>query len=564
MTPVYPDGGRKRLIQYKYSSVGTEIGPEDLREILCAFRRSVDTAKLDPKDVEFYLTTNRQLNDNAADWFSKITSRDEFKTRLHNGVKKKKNLAKLPFTKLYPIFRNLTHDHRDLDAIKDQIAKVSDRHGMLPNEVKMGVDAVVGHLKGVASSSGDRIVNRQVLLEKLLGRGNPLSLSEDDSITLQQNEVSGFKNRETQGVSTVSRAVMSDIAEAAGVHPFVLVKGAGGCGKSVAVCDSASRAFESLTIAPGFALIVKASELERTSIQTAVARWRQQVENPDQNDFRRSIGRLRLASSVLPTMTIYVDGVDERMGQQGLTAESRELLSNLIDEAIASVQNGVPGLSVVVSCRTQEDLDSILGGGGFALAAKPHPVSVLEFDDDEILNVVRDLGGDTIVKERIESHLRLRRGKIGDQIPSGDAPIAADRMDTIRHPVLWRCFAQLADADQHAFLGGESEAAGKLAARYIDWFYRKVNARIGPLALNAARIALSFSAERFANDSSREATLVDDWIKPCSDAGCPPIHQMPIFEEAISAGLIERRGGQWRWLRPWLCEWIANGEAVND
>ena len=528
-----------------------------------AFRRSIESAGLSPKDVDFYLTTNRKLSGDAKDWFKQELSRGEFKALLHRGVKKKKNLAKLPYTKLYPIFKNLKYDYRDLDTVHSQITEISDGHGMLPHEVEQGVDAVVGHLNKLASSSGDRIVNRSMLIEKLVGRKNPFGLTGDSSLEVQRQEVRDFKNHETQGMPTVARAVIADIANSAGLHPFVLVKGAGGCGKSVAVSGSASRNLVAPHIAPGFVLIVKAADLAKTSVQDAVSRWRNQTENPDGNEFQKSVGRLRLATQSLPTITIYVDGVDERHGQQGLPTEARVCLSKLIEQAVASIEDGVPAMSVVVTCRTDDDLNSILGGGGFALALEPFSLSVLEFDDDEMLSVVRELKGDPVVNDRLESHLSLHLGNPGDHPPSSLSPIAPDRLNTIRHPVLWRCFSQLTDDEKNAYLDGKSEATGLLAEKYVDWFYRKVESRVGPLALNSAKIAMSSAAKGFASDASRNGRLTDDWIKPCSEAGCLAIHQMPIFEEAISAGLIERRGHHWRWLRPWLCEWIANGEVGN-
>jgi hypothetical protein len=144
-----------------------------------------------------------------------------------------------PYTVLYPIFRNLEYEHRDLAAAQSQITEIADRHGMHDHEVQTGINTIVGFLNEVAKSPGEREITRQLLIEKLVGRPDPVSLTSDRSLCLQQNAVTHFKDHETQRATTIDRTVYGDIASAASLHPFVLVKGEGGCGKSVAVSEAA-------------------------------------------------------------------------------------------------------------------------------------------------------------------------------------------------------------------------------------------------------------------------------------------------------------------------------------
>lgn len=556
--PVRGNTGRTKLIQYKYSSVGAKIEPSDLRDILDAFLRSVKASGCETKDFEYCLTTNRERDDEANRWFAESKSPRAFKEFLHKNLDAD-SAKKYKFTVLYPIFSNLTFESCDLASCKKEIAQIADRHGMHDHEVEIGINAIVGFLDSVAKSPGEREVTRQLLIKNLLGRNDPTSLTEDRSHGVQQAAVEQFKDFETDLATTTDREIFREIADAASMQPFVLVRGEGGCGKSVAMSGAAMANLASRGIPPGFALIVKASELSSTSIQRAVAEWRHQVENPDQNSWRNSVSRLERACPGRPCLAVYVDGVDERNGLQGLPPEARGFLTQLIFDACKEYsQSGVAQFSVVISCRNQDDLRG-LSGGGFGFPFTPTPFVLKDFTPKEILSLLNELRFNETVTKRIRSHLSLRHGNPKNTSPSSDRPIDPTRMNIIHHPVLWRCFANLTNEEKHDFLDGGYDALSKLASTYIQWFYAKVEKRVGNLVLNAAQIALTKSAQRFADDPERDGFRKEDWLDPCVEAGCPEISQDKVFQEAISAGVIDANQQTWKWKRPWLCEFLAKG-----
>lgn len=357
---------------------------------------------------------------------------------------------------------------------------------------------------------------------------------------------------------------MSDIAEAAAQHPFVVVVGEGGCGKTVTVCDAAIDNLSTVGVPPGFAMVVKAHKLNRCSIQDTVRRWVNQLENPDMFAMDQTLARLEKAIPLFPVLTLYIDGVDERHGWQDLSTEARDFLCELIYSAQDSVRNGMPRFSVVVTCRHERELQGI-GGGGFPLAAMPVSYSVSEFKLGDLAELAKKLGGCPRVGRRINDHISTRQG-ISYAAPSIEAPVDPERIEIIRHPVFWRCFEGLSDLQKHCFLDGIPDSLEEIATSYINWFFRKVSARVGDLQLNAAQTAMRYAATRFvSNDPFREADLREDWLGPCESAQCPSTHRMPIFQEAVSAGLIESEGSKekWRWKRPWLCEYFAKEEGIN-
>jgi len=281
---------------------------------------------------------------------------------------------------------------------------------------------------------------------------------------------------------------------------------------------------------------------------------------------------LERAFAKRPVLTLYIDGVDEKYGNQGLPAEARSVLCEMIREATGSCLNGSPYFGLVLSCRDERDLRG-LGGGGFPLAQQPTVFTVSEFSNGELLSLARRYQGCPRIARRIQDHLAIRqttrRVAASNEAPSNEVPVDPDRIEIIRHPVFWRCFTEiLSEMEQHSFLDGTPESKASIANSYIEWFFQKVNARIGTVTLNATHVAMRNSAKRFlTGNPEREADLYDDWLTPCESAGCPETHRMPIFYEAVSAGLIEPNGPssvKWRWKRPWLCEYFANEESVHD
>ena len=121
-TPVCGVGGKTLLIQYKYSSIGAKLGASDIRDVLDAFRRSVEDSGRSAADFEYELTTNRECDDEVTNWFKDANSVQLFQGHLHKNLPAK-SVKKYPYTKLHPIFCSLKYTFRDLDSCKSEIEK---------------------------------------------------------------------------------------------------------------------------------------------------------------------------------------------------------------------------------------------------------------------------------------------------------------------------------------------------------------------------------------------------------------------------------------------------------
>jgi len=556
----YPDKGRCRMIQYKYSSVGAEIGPPDIREVLVAFKKSLDYGNLSASDVDLYLTTNRPYDAAATSW-SKAKNETDFKFCLHKNLPLKSAKA-LPFTLLWPIFKQMKLDFKTQGDVINDIAKLGGQYGMRCHEIPPGILRVIGLLTEIAKSPGSRLLSREKLIEALVQHPNPFRLNGRDSIDLQKREVTSFRQKETQISATISRSVSGTIASMISTKPIVIIKGEGGMGKSVAMSDAAAINIETAEQPPAFALIIKAADLDRNSVQSAIARWRNQGSNPDGNNLNHSLERLRGSSPFFPTIAVYVDGIDERGGFQSLSFDARHSLMDLVNEANESFRTqSIHKMSIILSCRTEAELQG-LGGGGFPAADLPVPISVGEFDYDEVETLCSELKCDQAVANRIKAHFASRSSGRTTR-PTTLASVDPNRAKLLCRPILWRFFAALQDADKHAFLDGTQDALDALAREYVTWFFNKVTCRIGQEQRDIAIEAFRAVGQRFVEGKNQTpAAFKEDWIEPLREIGCFGIHHRKFFDEGLSAGVFEVIDTDrqfWQWKYDWLRDGFAKG-----
>jgi hypothetical protein len=562
----YPDNGRPRLIQYKYSSVDAELGPTELRDVLIAFKKSLDDGNLKAIDVDLFLTTNRKLNSVSEDW-KKATNATEFKSLLHDGVSEE-GLTKLPYTLLWPIFQRLVFTQIGPNDASRGMASLGRQYGMRVHEIEPGIQKVIGLLLQTASLPGSRSLSRAKLVEALVQHPSPYRLNGEESVDLQRREVLSFRNAETQFTKTISRSISSQIALMTTSHPVVIVKGDGGVGKSVTMSDAALINLESPAQPPAFALILKAADLERSSVQSAVARWRNQSNNPDGNDLRQCLERLLGVSPSIPTIAIYVDGIDERGGLLSLSFDARQSLMGLIQAAIEpTIAEGTHSLSIVISCRTEAELQG-LGGGGFSPSGSLMRISVGDFDRGDLEALATSLQGDPDLTNRIKAHFGERRVRSSTHRQTNPTAVNSDRAKLLSRPIIWRFFAQLSDAQKHAFLDGSQDALEALATEYKKWFFNKVAQRIGQLQRDLSEVAYASVAKKSIDGKNLiPKTYSDDWIEPLRSIGCPEIHHRQLFDEGLSAGIFEMidTGNQiWQWKYDWLRDSFAKGDNWND
>jgi hypothetical protein len=238
-------------------------------------------------------------------------------------------------------------------------------------------------------------------------------------------------------------------------------------------------------------------------------------------------------------------------------------IGNLMDSAARDHQrHGHPITAVVFTCRRIDELKK-LSRSGFGFPMPYHRVDVTAFDDDEVAQLILKL--DSNVRSRIARHLQLP-GWQTRQLPTrSEGPISTDAMEIIRHPVVWRFFAESDTGTQHACLDAV-RGLDQLGDRYFAWFCEKAEMRISGLRNRECSEALLAVCQRFEDNTARVGERGSDWLNPCDLAGCSQLNAKLLLDEAITAGILieeESDGRRWRWKHKWLCEYLLRARRAK-
>jgi hypothetical protein len=559
--PVDGSDKKPRLIQFKYSSKDETIAPSEIREILQTFLKSVRSQGMEIDQAAFELVTNRPYSRDCEKWIAAKTGSG---SNLDNLIRRSSESDVADISDLASIFRNLDYKQASHDALRAEIQKTGAKFGMLDEEIKAGVDRLVGLLMRKAGVSGTRIVSRKEVHKAFVGHDNPYQLLSEDSVRLRRHDTARYKHLETEGQATIRRSVSDEIARAVFEYPVIVVVGDGGCGKSVAVSDAVAICLHDKDHPPGFGLIVPALEADPQATMGAVAHWRNLVEHTDGQDYPRSIDRLRRACADNPLLVICIDAIDEKAGAPRLPDRVQRFVREQMDCAMRDHQiYGIPVTVVVLTCRRVDELENLTRGP--ELDMPYHRINVTAFDDDELTQLIVELDGS--VRSRIAGHLQLPGWQIS-QFPSrSERPISPDSMKTIRQPIIWRFFSKLDVQAQHACLD-DVRGLDLLGPRYLDWFRRKAEIRIRSLQnreCSEALLAVCFGVKDnpachgFKDNPARVAERETDWLIPCTAAGCARLNAGLLLGEAITAGILiedESGGRRWRWKQKWFCEYL--------
>jgi hypothetical protein len=545
-------GSKPKLIQYKYSTTG-EIAPFDLRKILQSLSKSIRDLGMDVHQVEYKLVTNRRYSPKAEEWVAAKENHERLQQLIRSSCRTE--IDEVP--QLASIFQSLEYHQTSSAELREELLKTGSSFGMLDDEVRAGIDELIGLLMRRASESGRRIVRHRDIHKAFTGCETPLTLLSPESVRIRHDKVDQYKHDETRGQPTIPRLVSADIAQSILVHPVTVVIGDGGTGKTVAACDAVAIGLAELNTPPGFGLILRAFDVNHEAIKQTVAEWRNLAHHSDGQAWKRSISRLRGAFADNPLLVICIDAIDEKSGNARLPEDAQRFIREVIQDALEEHEAaGAPVTSIILTCRRFEELDNILRGG-FSFEYPHNQICVLDFEDDEIELLAASLDRD--VTNRIIERFPVRAARAVNVPSRAMRPVSAATLATIRHPVLWRFFSTLDPPTQHACLDGSTEGLDQLAEKYLDWFRKKVEMRITGLLRNECVTALVNVASQFHDNPAKVGQRNNDWLIPCDSAGCSRLHAIQIMEEALTSGIlvqVEEDGRRWRWRHIWFCEYL--------
>lgn len=550
--PAHGSTKKPRMIQYKYSSTNAKIRPQELREILQSFLDSVCATGHPIDQCEFELVTNRDYSPTLSELPTAVESGDRGKVgRLLRGATKSP-IGELP--ELVNICFVLDRKLQTQEDFRRKIWNVGARFGMFDDEIGVGTDRLLGMLMAKAATPRPRIVTQEEIHRAFTGHSDPYELLSEESINRRREDTEKFKRFQTNGCSTIPRSVAEDIARSVLDHSVTVVVGDGGCGKSVAVADAVTICLQDRTEPPGFALVVPAMEAKAEYVMNAVARWRNFEQHQDGQNLNRSVGRLGRAFDKEPLLIVCIEAIDENAGAARLPGDVQTLINELIHQAAIHHQRlGIPRISVVISCRRIEELRKLTRGDKFSRSY--NPISVTTFDEKELAILAEPLEAN--VRDRLVNHLatsvlRTRSGRVKPL-----EPVSRDALEIIKHPRVWRHFAELPAVEQHQCLD-DVRCLDILARKYLKWFCATAEIRQS-FRVRECCLSLLAVSQRFSDDHSRPAIRDSDWISPCVSKCGNDRNAWNLFDEALSAGIIveEESGGRtWRWKQTWLCDYL--------
>ena len=542
------NGRRPKLVQYKYTSTNATLQPAQVRKILKAFLQSTQAHGLTPSTADYELVTNLAYSSRLEQWKESKNRKTELEALIQgNSVSRLTNVGELA-----TIYQRLKHRPQTRTQLRDEIDKACKRFGVLEQETDTRIRELVGFLFEKASDPHDRVVRRADIHKALAGFDAPFDLLGPESIDVRRKDVMQYQRDETSGRTTISRSITEDIAIAVLEHPFIVVHGDGGCGKSIAVSDAILAGIQDSTGPPGFGVILRATVADLEHLIGRVAQWRHQIA-PSDRELDTTLDRLRRSFAADPLIVICVDAIDEKAGNPRLPEAVQDCIRNLIDRAVTSFEkNGVPRISVILACRRVSELEKL--SRGFGLRPRPHEIAVGEFSNSELEQLAQPLVA--AVKERIISHLQIASQPASGASRRALRALPEEVTRALAHPVLWRFFSELTEQQQQLCLDGE---LGLLASAYLNWFREKADIRQPGLG-DECNAALRAVARHFPKDSFQIGDKDEHWILPCK----PVIGQdvrLPkqLMTEALSAGILtdeEDGGRRWRWKHPWLCEYL--------
>lgn len=561
------DGSVARLIQFKYASKNAEIKPNELRTIVETFLACVVEAEKQIDDFTYELVTNRKLHKGIGDW--ELANKECDLDKLAQCIQLSSQTTIQNLGELCEVYSRLRVIQKSNTDLKHELKQAAESHGVLPNEMKSGIDGVIGLLaKKSTPTESPRIIPSEIC-DRLAGHDNAIKLLSLKSVEMRTREIGTFQREELRtkdfGTSPiVTRIRAEDVANAILDFPVVVLYGTGGCGKSILLADVAMRFLNDKPSPPGFCMMMRANSFLPNKAAFAVSKWRGAGAKVDA-DFRFAFSRLEAAYDAAPVIVFFVDAIDE-MPDERLSDPTRDFITDLIQAATDSRrEKGTHQLSVVLACRHLDEAKNIRRAGNpIAAAQDVEFVPMMNYSREELLEAVT-------AYEKVDGNVARRIiGYVGDDdlltLDSQDQldEVSEETIEVLSNPVFWFLFTELPKEQQHKCLDGESSAFYQLADDYVEWFKAKASSRM-KLGRGVCEAAFQAAAETFENPGDR-GDLELNWLSPIvAKTKLSEADIELLFIEAASAGIVvteEAKNKVWRWKFPWFCKFLVDSGGI--
>jgi hypothetical protein len=467
---------------------------------------------------------------------------------------------------------------------EDALHRFARRRGCFDDEIEAGVDRLIGYIARSTAASPDPVtITEVVLLQAVTGSGQVRLLMPDTATRPEERMFTSFRDdrARTRG-AVVRREKDVELWAQVGTHPVVLVTGRGGSGKTVALWNSASHEADNQAGSGGFADVRYAPEVSDHWVQDLVRKWRETepAQLPRDESATNSIGRLVVANPDLdrPVLHLGVDGMDVYLPTQSRNA-IRDLIRSLVQLHESSSERQAPPCTLVMTCRTKNELDRVLFLGRGYDSPDFEGIAQVEFGDFEpeflaygVLDTAEANGIDREIAGRLSSALfRLSStdatqvlseplGSSGAAAGGGDQDVPEHVLSALRHPAMWRAFLDPDVREVHqAILNGDQGGLSRLAKVFVRRFEHQTEERMGDKLIRTGMVqdVLQSVALWMAQ---KPATVVkrNQWTQAAAGlSDVSPVVSVKLRDEAESFGVLTRAGDAWTWRHSFVGEYLA-------
>jgi len=547
------------LAQFKYSVSGSlsTIPPSEFKNILDSFHAAASAVATDSKVLAGrFLVTNREYSPETKKIVDAIAVKGS-----HADLSSDQTIvaASLQF----------------VSGIQPEVwtSKLNDfgkQYGLTGIEIQNGIERLLGHVLAHTASRSHCVITRASLIESLTGSSHANSLTHDTVLPIMERGLNELGTPPSHAL--IDRPDAERLYSQYNDRALVVCTGPGGSGKTAAV-----RKWAHATVKTRFVGTKRLSRVTSNLIVHLIDDWRGGIASNDNP--QSAIQRLSSANPAIsaPLLFLNIDGIDERSH----VGEQTDSICAVLDwfwqqdEAVRQGHKGQPDAKLFVTCRCIDDFKKFwhpnTGGGGSTLPEMPPVIQFGFFTDDEfeaLLHSERSTLADEVYNSLIQTvHSATTETIAGNRGlgPFSPVPRVAYSPDTnsafLRHPALWEAFMCLPQDQQAPFLNGDNTACLSLAKQYFERFLEKAVERSDGVSKHVIKTSFSMlaSASKAQHSANPHFSLWNKTIGVDLGLGC--FVAIQLFEEACSAGIIERDSDKWRWRYPFVEQYLAGIHA---
>ncbi len=542
------------LAQFKYSIAGSQsaIPPVEFKDILTRFHVAANAVTQDGKALaENYLVTNRVYSRDTKKIIKSVTD-NESSTELDSD----QNVIARSLQLVQGI---------QPDDWTNRLYAFGRQYGLTDRETQTGIDRLLGRVLVQTVLQPQCALTRSTLIECLTDSIHAKSLKHAD--LLPELAWSLREMGETPPHTIIERPEAERLYAQYKDRALVVCTGDGGTGKT-----AAARKWAHSTVRTHFVGARRVSRITNDWIVRLVDEWR--GVQPSHDTPQSAIQRLARANPAiaLPLLHLSIDGIDERCHVGMNTDDICKVLDWFWreDELVRQGHKNQPDARLLVTCRNIQEFAKFwypnTAGSCFTDPEMPPVIPFAYFTDSEFeaLLLAESAKLAQPVYERLLRSVSRAESATADNDtgPASAAPALFSRYEQggsellLRHPAIWEAFIGLPQNQQVPFLNSDPVACATLAGQYVARFLEKASRRAEGLTRDS--IEMLFCKLALASQAQASAMLQRKlWNEVIRNEGFVDMTALRLFDEAYSAGIIEKDYDRWRWRYSFVERYLA-------